>query len=111
MPFPISLTAIITPNPGKEKKFLELFDKCAKYAKENEPFVWVYELSKGRVDQNGNISDFVIREVYESEALMQKHLSSAPVQALIKAMSEDGLAKESKVIYTERKGDIGYARL
>jgi hypothetical protein len=44
-------------------KFIELFDACAKYSKENEPFVWVYDLKKGKIDQNGKVTDLVIREV------------------------------------------------
>ncbi|KAI1844056.1 hypothetical protein JX265_009680 [Neoarthrinium moseri] len=107
MSSPVALTAIITLNPGAEQKFIELFNKCAEYSKENEPFVWTYELSRGRVDQKGEVTDLVIREVYENQALMEKHLAGAPVQELIKGIGE-GLVKESKIIYTDYKPAVGF---
>lgn len=44
-------------------QFIELFNACADYSKKNEPFVWVYELVRGRADINGEVTDMVIREV------------------------------------------------
>ncbi|KAF3003295.1 hypothetical protein E8E14_007334 [Neopestalotiopsis sp. 37M] len=63
MSSPVSLTAVLTLSPGAEQKLSELFSNCAQYAKENEPFVWVYEVSKGRTDPKGEVTELVIREV------------------------------------------------
>lgn len=45
---------------------------------------------------------------YESQALMEKHIASKPVQELIKGI-EAGLVKESKVVFTEKHPEVGFS--
>jgi hypothetical protein len=45
---------------------------------------------------------------YENQAMMDKHIASAPVQDFIKGI-EQGLVKSSKIIYTDYHGEIGFS--
>ncbi|KAI0127770.1 hypothetical protein BJ170DRAFT_626723 [Xylariales sp. AK1849] len=109
MSSPVALTAVMTLNPGAEKRFIELFNDCAKYSKENEPYVWVYELCKGKVDPKGEVTDLVVREVYENQTSMEEHLANTTVQELIRGIGEEGLVKGSKIIYTDYKPEAGFS--
>jgi hypothetical protein len=39
---------------------------------------------------------------------MEKHIATTVVQEFIKGIAE-GLVKESKIIYTEYKGEVGFS--
>ncbi|KAJ1335407.1 (4S)-4-hydroxy-5-phosphonooxypentane-2,3-dione isomerase [Microdochium nivale] len=97
----LALTAVMTLKPGKEERFLELFKACADYTAKNEPFVLVYELSQAGNKQGGNLTDVVIREVYENQAGFDKHMAGAPVKALIEALSKEGLAQSTKIFWQQ----------
>lgn len=45
---------------------------------------------------------------YENKALMDKHIATTPVQNLIKGIS-GGLVKDSKIIYTDYKAEVGFS--
>jgi hypothetical protein len=63
MAYPMLCKCCWSPTNAHSVQFIELFNNCAEFSKKNEPFVWVYELVKGRADLNGQVTDVVIREV------------------------------------------------
>lgn len=44
------------------RQFLELWESCVRYVRENEPYVHRYELHNGTAEQNGGKQQFVILE-------------------------------------------------
>ncbi|KAF4979642.1 hypothetical protein FZEAL_4199 [Fusarium zealandicum] len=97
---PIQLTAIVTPKPGKEQRFLDLFEACYDYVQANEPYVTRYELHKGIPELNGGKLQFVILEGYEDQEALDKHMKAPPVVVLLKAVAKEGLT-ETQIIMTK----------
>ncbi|KAH7162495.1 hypothetical protein B0J13DRAFT_536152 [Dactylonectria estremocensis] len=89
---PIQLTAIITPKPGKAKRFLELFDTCTQFVQANEPGVHRYELHRGIKDLNGGKEQFVVLEGYDDQEALDKHMKAPPIVAMIEALEKEALA-------------------
>ncbi|KAH7170398.1 hypothetical protein EDB81DRAFT_775314 [Dactylonectria macrodidyma] len=89
---PIQLTAVITPKPGKARRFLELFEACTQFVQVHEPGVHRYELHKGIKDLNNGKEQFVVLEGYDDQEALDKHMKSPPVVAMIKALEKEALA-------------------
>lgn len=43
-------------------KFLDLFEECVKYVKENEPYIHRYELHHGTSELNDGKEQFIVLE-------------------------------------------------
>ncbi|KAH7037944.1 uncharacterized protein B0I36DRAFT_315108 [Microdochium trichocladiopsis] len=104
----LALTAVISIKPGKDKRFLELFQNCADYTTKNEPYVLTYELSMAGPELGGKLTDVVVREVYADQAGYEKHMASAPVKTMIQAMEKEDLVESAKIVW-QQPPKIGFS--
>lgn len=105
----VDLTAVLTLNRGKLKRFLEEFESISKFVKANEPGVLRYELHRGLPEKNGGADIVVIREIYASEDAQKAHIDTPQCQAFIKAMEEEKFCSDAKIVFTATKADFGFA--
>ncbi|KAJ3528780.1 hypothetical protein NM208_g10048 [Fusarium decemcellulare] len=102
---PIQLTAVVTPQPGKAQRFLDLFKVCAEYVQANEPQVYRYEIHEGIPELNGGKLQFVVLEGYENQEALDKHMKAPPVVALLRAIEKEKLT-ETQLIMTKPSSGV-----
>ncbi|KAJ3539245.1 hypothetical protein NM208_g5568 [Fusarium decemcellulare] len=98
---PVELTVILVADPGKAKRFLELFSKAAEHVEANEPLVDRYEIHKCVEDVNGK-EQYVIYESYQTQEAFDMHMKASPVQTMFQSLEQDGL----QIIQTTRGSGI-----
>ncbi|KAK1765749.1 hypothetical protein QBC33DRAFT_134181 [Phialemonium atrogriseum] len=100
----VDVTAILIANPGKIERVVDEFRKMEVYVKANEPQVLRYELRRGLPEKNNGVELVVIREIYANEEVQRAHIATPQCQAFMKAMEEEKLCSEVKVVVTKPGG-------
>ncbi|ROT40189.1 hypothetical protein SODALDRAFT_290206 [Sodiomyces alkalinus F11] len=107
----IDLVGIVTPKPGHTERFIDLFTKCAEYAEKNEPGTLTYRYHRGDKAKNDGLEELVIRETYENQAALDKHMTSPPVQVIMKELEAGTLVDKVKVIHITPGGGVQRAKI
>ncbi|KAL2753795.1 hypothetical protein ACRALDRAFT_1057901 [Sodiomyces alcalophilus JCM 7366] len=107
----IDLVAIVTPKPGKVERFIELFYKCAEYAEKNEPGTLAYRFHRGDKAKNDGLEELVVRETYENQAALDKHMEAPPVKAIMKELEAGTLVQNIKIVHITPGGGVQRAKI
>lgn len=80
----LGIVARLKVKPGQDGEFLNAMGALMEAVKANEPDTLTYDCFRSRTDPN----EFVMLEVYRSQAALDAHQKSAHVKAALPALTE-----------------------
>ncbi|RFU33889.1 hypothetical protein B7463_g2422, partial [Scytalidium lignicola] len=88
----VELLAIITPNPGKTDRVVELLKGMSEYVKANEPGTLRYHIHR-EVNKKSGVEEVIMLETYTDKKALAAHGSSARFKAFGKQLKDEGLVQ------------------